>query len=162
MFELKIIFPHFKKAVKYTHRTLLLLWAGDSPFPSCVPFPCVLYHTGRVSACPAACCRVAEMLGRGWVFAELKWHSGASDCQHTLSWRCGKSSVSRTWSMDHTECLLGTYVGVLICPGCMSLTIRVVLLPMMGCVRLTACNVSCVWFSLDNLGQKCRSQDRDK
>lgn len=60
--------------------------------------------------------------------------------------------------MDYAECFPDAYLGVLMCPGCISLTNHVVLLPIMGCVRLTACDVSRVLFSLDNLGQKYRSQ----
>lgn len=49
------------------------------------------------------------------------------------------------------------WYNVLGCPGCVSLTNCVVLQPIMG-LSVTACNVSHVLFSLDNLGQKCRSQ----
>lgn len=158
MFEFKILSPRFKKLLNI-HTGRCCCFGQDTLHSQAVyPFPCVLYHTGRVSACPAACCRWLQMLGRGWVHAVLECHAGTSDSQHTLSSRCVKSTVSSTWSMDCAECLLATYVGVLICPGCISLTNLVMLLPIMGCVRLTVRGVSRVLFSLGNLGQKCGSQ----
>lgn len=145
--------PTLSKAVKYTHRTSLLLWAGDSAFPGCLSLSLCL-----ASHCQGFCLSCSLL----WVAADAG--QGLSLCRarvprtqiaSTLSWRCVKSS---TWLMDCAECLLGTCVGVLICPGCISLTNCVVLLPIMGCVRLISCNVSRVLFSLDNLGQKGRSQ----
>lgn len=142
MFELKTTLPHFKKLLNIHTEHCCCIGQEALHSQAVHPFPCVLYHTGRVSACPGACCKWLQTLGRRWVLAEFQWHSGISDSQHALSWRCGKSTMSRTWPMDYAECLPGTYVGVLICPGCISPTINVVLLAIMGCVRLTAHSVS--------------------
>lgn len=150
MFESKITSSHLKKLLDI-HTEHCCCFGEETLHSQAVyPFPCVLYHTGRAPACPAACCEWLQTLGRDWVHAELEWHPGTSDSQHTLSSGCVKSTVSAhgQWTM---QCLLGTCVAVLICPGCISAINRVVLLYIMGCVRLTAMSHMCcsVWIILD-------------
>lgn len=127
-----------------------LRWAEDSTFCTSLSFSLLFVSHLQDFWLSSSLSNVAAETGHGLSPCSTRvTHGHFRFTAHTsLSWGCVKSTVSSIRSIGYTECLLGTYVGVLICPGCISLVSYVIWLPIIGCIGLTVCAVSHAYYSV--------------